>query len=286
MKTYLDCIPCFFKQVLRAGRIATDDEAEIKKMMDELGRLLENITLDSSPPETARVIYPMISRMTGNDDPFREIKARSTAKALELLPKLKELVASSPDPLMTAVRISIAGNIIDFGVYGEVDIEGALERVMTQDFALCDYDDFRRDLERADRILFIGDNAGEAVFDRLLIERLPVPTVYVVRGKPIINDVTYEDAVAAGIGEVAEIVSSGTDAPGTILSTCRPDFLELLKSSSFIISKGQGNYEALSGENLPVYFLFMAKCRIIARHAGVSPGDIILKRQASDNWTI
>ena len=178
---------------------------------------------------------------------------------------------------MTAIRIAIAGNIIDFGANWDFDIENETYKVLEMNFAVCDYNGFKNKLDKAPKILYIGDNAGECVFDRILIEEIKKPVTYVVRGVPIINDATYEDAVQAGIDGVATILSSGTDAPGTILETCSPEFKEVYKNSEFIISKGQGNYEALSKEKRPIFFLLKTKCNVVADDIGVDNGDIVLK---------
>ncbi len=277
MKSYLDCIPCFFEQALRAGRIATDDEHALKQLMDELGKRLHQISLDSTPPETGRLIYRMVREITGNNDPYRELKLQSTQEALVLYPSLKRIIEESDDSLLTAIRIAIAGNVIDFGVSATFDIEIAIKEALESDFAICDYSAFKDKLVEAENILYVGDNAGETVFDRLLIEQMNKPVTYAVRENPVINDATIEDAVQAGIDKVATIVSSGTDAPGAVLNTCSPEFREMLDQSTFIIAKGQGNYEGLSNEDYLMFFLLKAKCQIIANDLGVTKGDIVLK---------
>jgi len=277
MKTYLNCLPCFLYQALRAARTATDDEKKIKRVLDEVGMMLRNIPLESTPPESGRLIYRKVSEITGNPDPYREIKRESTEKALSLYSSLKNKVEKSSDRLLTAIRIAIAGNVIDFGANCDFDLKGEIDEVLRKDFAICDYGGFKDFLDEAQEILYLGDNAGECVFDRILIEEMKKPVKYVVRDIPIINDATYEDAVQAGIDKVATILSSGTDAPGTILNTCSLEFKELYNNSKFIISKGQGNYEALSNERSPLFFLLKVKCNVIANDIGVDEGDIILK---------
>jgi len=277
MKTYLDCIPCFFDQALRAGRMATDDPVLHKRLLDELGRMLGDLSLASTPPETGRLIYQMVSRVTGNADPYRQLKRESTEQALTLYPAMKKTVEQADDGLLTAIRIAIAGNVIDPGANATFDIEEALQDVMEQKFAVCDYQAFKRYLADSGRVLFIGDNAGETVFDRLLIEQMNIPAVYVVRERPVINDATYDDAVKAGLDTVATIISSGTDAPGTVIPTCSREFRQILDQSDFVVAKGQGNYEGLSDYPHPIFFLLKAKCEIIAEAIGVTKGDIILK---------
>ena len=277
MKTYLDCIPCFFEQALRAGRAATDDEVVQKLVLDKLGAMLESIDLESTPPETGRLIHKVVKEVTGNPDPFHRLKRESTQQALALYPSLKRIIDESNDSLLTAIRIAIAGNVIDYGASSTFDMNKAVEGVLKKSFAICDYSLFKDYLVRAKQILYIGDNAGETVFDRLLIEQMNKPVIYVVREVPVINDATIDDAVQAGIDSVATIVSSGTDAPGTILSTCSREFKQLLDRSELLIAKGQGNYEGLSNENHSVFFMLMVKCGIIADDIGVDKGDIIMK---------
>lgn len=280
MKTYLDCLPCFLQQTLRAGRIATDDEKIIKQLLDDVGMMLKDIPLNNTPPETGMLIYQKISQITENKDPFKKIKKENIDKALSLYPEMKKLVDRSNDKLLTAIKLAIAGNVIDFGVNRAFDIEEEIAETVNKKLVLKDYEDFKEALDKAKGILYIGDNAGEAVFDKILIEQLKKPVIYVVRGCPVINDVTFEDAVSIEIDKLARIISSGTPAPGTILKTCNPDFIKLFKSADMVISKGQGNYEGLSGEDRSIFFLLKVKCHVIARNIGAKVGDIILQNSS------
>jgi hypothetical protein len=278
MKTYLDCLPCFLGQALRTGRTAGIDDEGLKGLLDEIGGMFRDIALEATPPQTARLIYGKIREISGNVDPYLQIKQESTRQALQYLPMFRQYIEDADDPLLMAVRLAIAGNVIDFGVYGEVDLETEVDRVIAQDFAVCDDGAFRQAAKAAGDVLYIGDNAGECVFDRLLIEQIGKPTTYAVRGVPVINDAVESDAVAAGIDQVARIVSSGTDAPGAVLNTCSDEFRRMISGASLIIAKGQGNYEALSREEAPVFFLLKAKCHVIAHSLGVAKDDIVLKR--------
>jgi len=277
MRTYLDCIPCLMNQALRAARLATRSEAQIKRILDQVGQMIRDIPMESPPPVTARHVYRIIEKVSGNADPCRSLKKSNTAKALELYPALKEKIERSEDRLLAAIRLAIAGNVIDFGVNQLLDIENDIDGKHQQDLAVSDYDRFKAHLAAADEILYIGDNAGESVLDRLLIEELNKPVRYIVRSAPIINDVTYPDAVQAGLDRVATLMDSGADAPGTVLDLCSPEFREAFDRSKMIISKGQGNFEALSETRAPVFFLLIAKCPVVARDAGADVGDMILK---------
>ena len=278
MKSYLDCYPCFFTQAIRTSRMITSDEKKIWQILNEVSLFLPEIHFGATPPEIGREVYRIISKRTGIKDPYRKIKEKCTRQALSLYPELKKLINSSEDRLMTAIRISIAGNIIDFGANFDFDLKKDVGTILSQDFSINHYREFCEALDKARKILYLADNAGETVFDRFLIEEINKPVIYVVRAHPIINDATREDALLAGIDKVAEIVSSGCDAPGNILKFCSDEFLKVYRSADLIISKGQGNYEGLSDEDRPIFFLLKAKCHVIARDIGIDEGSIVLMK--------
>ena len=279
MKAYLDCYPCFFIQALKTARLVTSEEKVILQILKEVSLYLSQVSFDVTPSEIGRGVYLIISRITGVKDPYKEVKERCIRQALALYPELKQLITASEDRLMTAVRLAIAGNVIDFGTSSSFDLDRDLKAVLSQDFALDHSDDFRKALVEASKILYIADNAGETVFDRLLIEEIDRPVVYAVREKPIINDATREDAVLSGLEKVSKVMSSGCDAPGNILKFCSEEFFRVYRSADLIISKGQGNYEALSDEKRPIFFLLKAKCPVVARDLGLEEGSIILLKR-------
>ena len=277
MKTFLDCLPCFMQQALRAGRMATNDEKKIKEILSSVGAMIKDIPMQNTPPETGDSIYKKISEITGVSDPYKKIKKLNIDEALSMYPKMKDIVNNSDDGILTAVRLAIAGNVIDFGVNKEFNIADEVQQNLIKDFAIFDYDKFLEQLQKANSVLYIGDNAGESVFDKILIEELGKQVTFVVRDIPVINDATKEDAIASGIDDVAEIISSGTTAPGTILRLCDDNFIERFNKADMVISKGQGNYEGLSNVKRSVFFLLKAKCPIIAADIGVKENDIVLK---------
>lgn len=277
MKTYLDCIPCFMDQALRAGRMVTKDEKKIKKLLDSIGSMIKDFPLENTPPESGNVIYRKIREITGVADPYEKIKKTNIKEALALYPELKKMVNGSENRLLMAIRLAIAGNIIDLGVNKKFNLIEDIGTIVKQDFAIFHYDQFVAHLEEATSILYLGDNAGESVFDKILIEELQKPVTYVVRDIPVINDVTLEDAVDSGLDQVAEIISSGSSAPATILDLCNSAFINRFQNADIIISKGQGNYECLSNVQRPVFFLLKAKCHVIAKDIGVQEDDIVLK---------
>jgi len=289
MKTYLDCIPCFFRQALEAARIAGASEATQKRILDELGKILPGFSLKSSPTEMGGIIHGLVKEITKEEDPYKYIKAKNTQLAMGVYDDLKKKVKESLDSLLTAVELAIAGNIIDYGVKNSLDINKELERILNlenktikkEKKSFFNYPEFKQKLKNAKTILYLADNAGETVFDRILIEEIKYlygdkKIFYAVKEKPIINDALIEDARTCGIDKIAEIVSSGLDTPGTILSLCSKDFIEMFQKADMVISKGQGNFEALSEGKRPIFFLFMAKCPVVVKDIGCNLRDIIL----------
>lgn len=278
MKTYTACYPCFLRHALEATRFAGGNESDEYRVLKAVLQELVKFDARSSPPEMAYLIQKTIKKTLGNWDPYREVKDQSTKEALSLYPTLKTMVMAASNPLAYAISLSIAGNIIDFGFSSEYDLYSNIEMVLTQGLPREVVDTFQRDLERARDILFLGDNAGETVFDRVLIENLSRPITYVVKGGPVLNDATMSDAVDAGLDRVAEVIDNGSDAPGTLLPLCSPAFRERFCQADLVIAKGQSNYETLSNERAPIYFLLQAKCPVIAREIGVPEGTAVMRR--------
>lgn len=280
MKTYPSCIPCFFQQAINISRFESIEEDVLKEIMKEIAEVIKEITFEEVPAEIGRSVYKIIHKHTGNSDPYKKLKKESIDIAIKLLPQLYKELEASIDPLEAAIKFAIAGNVIDFGTGQKFNIIEEIEKIKKRDFAIWDLEEFKKDVSSTDSVLYIGDNAGESVFDRLLIQQLNRPVKFVVRDVPIINDVTYQEAVDSGLDKVSEIISSGVDSPGTILKFCSEEFKDLFYKSKLIISKGQGNFEGLSNESGNIYFMLKAKCGCIAERLGVSKGDLVLKKHS------
>lgn len=218
MKTYLDCIPCFMQQALRAGRMATSDEKQLKEILDKTGAMIKTVSMYNTPAETGKTLYGIVSEVTGCQDPYKAIKKQHLKETKAIFPELEKIVANSNDQLLTAIKIAIAGNVIDLGVNKAFNIVNDVKHILQQGFAIFDYEAFKKQLKNAKSILYIGDNVGESVFDKILIKELKKPVKYAVRSIPIINDVTWEDAIASGLDEVSELIDSGCKSPGVILN--------------------------------------------------------------------
>lgn len=276
MKFALDCYACALRHTLEAARRAGMDEADQSKALQRVLQILVDLKADSASAEIMTKTHTIIREITGIEDVYHDEKIESTQEALALYPQLKEEISRSTDPLETAARLSIAGNIIDYGAFDGYDLEGTIRRVMEQPFAINDLESLRNAIDKADQILYLADNAGETVFDRLLIETIQKPVVYAVKESPILNDATLEDARMAGLDKVAELVSCGASCPGTLLEQCSTEFIERFRQAELIIAKGMGNYEALSDVAAPIYFLLQVKCELVAHNLSVPKGSIVV----------
>ncbi len=282
MRTHLDCVPCIIKQAVEAPRRFTDDPKILEQILRETMSAIVDFDFNRTPPEMGGVLNRIMNRVLGDPDPYLQEKRRLNAFALKLLPELEEMVKSAADPFEAAVRLAIAANIIDFGApAGKTD--DSIATVFSKAFKTnlkgqgrIAVDKLRTAAQRAENILYIADNAGEIVIDRLLIERLPQNKVTVaVRKGPAINDALVEDATEAGLNELASVITSGVALPGTPLDECSSEFRARFRSSDLIISKGQGNFETLSNETGNLFFLLVAKCRTVARQLSCEVGDFI-----------
>jgi len=280
MKTYFDCIPCLVRQVLDSVRLTTDDEDIIEQVMRRALSLACRMDLRQSPPAMAQKIHRLIRKLTGVKDPYLQMKNRFNKLALQMYPELKDRIETSDDPFQTAVRLATAGNIIDLGVNStleESNVQKAINESLTEPLDMKALEEFSSATARANDILYLGDNAGEIVFDRLLIEQLPCENItFVVKADPIINDATMEDAQIVGLTDIVKVIDNGSDAPGTILESCSRTFRRRFDEVDLVIAKGQGNYETLSDVNKDIFFILRAKCPVIARHLGCKVGSFVL----------
>jgi uncharacterized protein with ATP-grasp and redox domains len=284
LKTYLECIPCFLRQALDVAKKVTNNEDTQREVLNSVSSIIPTLSLDLRPPEIAQTVYRIIARITGNEDPYQEAKQQANRLTLTLYPYFKKLVANAKDPLLAASKLAIAGNVIDLATdshYG--DIKSIAEQALDSPLGLDDYEEFRESIGYSSRLLYLGDNTGEIVFDRILIEEIrrirDLEIYFAVRDKPIINDATLFDAIYIGMNNVAEVISNGSDAPATILSQCSSQMLKLYHSADTVIAKGQGNYESLSDEAKNIFFLLRVKCPVVERLLKTKMGEAILKKQ-------
>jgi hypothetical protein len=279
MKTDLECIPCFMRQTIEAARFVTQDPSIHERVLREVMRGVAEMDFSEPPPSVAVHIHRRLRELLGNPDPYKASKDKFNTIVAHLLDTLTEEINQSRDPFAHAVRLAIAGNVIDLGVNGgltEPEVHSAVERALHEPFS-GDIEDFKKAADSAESILYLADNAGEIGFDRLLVEQFPKGTVTVAtRGAPVINDVTKDDALAVGMDAVAEVVDNGSDAPGTVLELCSDEFRKRFEEADLIIAKGQGNYETLNTVRKNIVFLFKVKCSVAAGFTGRPIGTHIL----------
>ena len=281
MKTDFECVPCFIRQTLEAARLTTDDPMIHERALKEILTTISQMDFQRSPVVMGRSIQRLIQQLTGVQDPYRQLKRKFNRLVLDLYPILKQRVNTAPDRFEAAARFALAGNMIDFGGGQTIVAADVVETLETSLSAIIhgDIRALHQAVEASDTIIYLGDNCGEIVFDRLFIEQLLAKNVtYVVRAAPIINDVTMADAITTGMTDIVRVIDSGSDAPGTLLEDCSKSFKEALQSSDLIIAKGQGNYETLSEIGRPVFFMLKAKCPVVARDIGCAIGSYVIKK--------
>ncbi len=268
MRTYLECVPCFVRQAIDSARRATDSPAVHERVLREVLAAAAEMPFDRPPPVMGHLIHRHIRELTGLRDPYRAAKQEANDFALGLYPGLKRRIECAEDPFVLAVKLAIAGNIIDLGVKSHLEdgeVQAAINEALEARTNLSGIEELRTAVASARTILYLADNAGEIVFDRLLIERMtPGKVTLAVKGMPIINDATREDAETAGLAGLVQVIDNGADIPGTVLEACSDSFRQRFESSDLIIAEGQGNYETLNecGRG-GLFFLLKVKCPVI-----------------------
>jgi len=282
MRATPSCMPCYLKQALAAAREVTEDAETQRHVLSEVARVLPDLSLESTPAHNSTRVLWRAQEVLGCADPWAAKKRHYNELALRMYPRLKTLVRESQDAMRTALRVSAAGNVIDLGILGgggvDVDVEGVLNDLLSQGFAIDEGDRLERAMCRSGEVLYLIDNAGETVFDRVLIEELTSRDLRVTvaaKGQPILNDATVEDALVAGLDQVADVVSNGSPMIGTALETCSQEFRHLFEHAQLVISKGQANFETLNETTKPIFFILKAKCPEVARELGVSTGEVV-----------
>ncbi|WP_306549397.1 DUF89 domain-containing protein [Desulfobulbus sp.] len=268
MQTGNDCLVCFLRQALATVRRCADDPAVHWRIAAEVGAMLSGFDPRLPPPENAVHYYRLIARRTGVADPYLAEKRESNAFALALEARTRECIQRDSDPLLAAIQFAVSANVLDYGSQRLLDRDEALASCR-QPFAVNHYEALRQQVGQQANILYLADNCGEIVFDKLLIEQLLARGCQVtlaVRQSPIINDATLEDARLCGIDRLCPVIDNGADVPGTPLGNCSEDFRRRFAEADCIISKGMGNFECLSEVQAPIFFLFVVKCTTVLAH--------------------
>lgn len=280
MQVFLECLPCMLNGALEAAKMTTDDAAVHRQIITEVLDILQNYQSYQNAPEITREFQRIVKARTGNTDPYAAIKQRDMDSALRMLPALERLLLEKGNSLYWTLKAAATGNVLDSAI-GLTIAMGQLDTEFETLFAVCDLDALREKLQTAKTLMVIGDNTGETVFDGLLLGHFPqLERIYAVRHAPVLNDATMDEAVAAGLDQYAEIISTGCDVPGVLLSECSEEFLSRFYGADIVVAKGQGNYETLSESPRDIFYLLKAKCPVIARVLGVDLNDYVFRYRA------
>lgn len=277
------CIGCIINQSVKVAHAIYASEVLSFELTSTVEAMSKDFSPLQTPPEIAATVYEKMAEIANKTDLYDEVKELSTKKALFFVPLLKEKLLLSQDKLLTATKIAVAGNVIDLAAEVEFDLEEELEKIFHTEFAQNDFSELQKQLPHAKSVLIIGDNVGEHIFDYMFVETLielfpHAKYYYMVRGNPIINDVTLKETSACGFDKLCTVVDSGVNTPGFVYSRANPHAKEVFDSADLVIAKGMGNYECLTpSHRTNIFFLLKVKCQVVANSLGKEVGDIICK---------
>ena len=283
-----ECFICDRKQVHKIQQILSLSESEEKELEVIVDNYLKSVDMKKTNPEVMGEIWKLISHYTGNDNPYQSVKNFYNQEVLKVEDEVYHLIDSSDNIYETAIKICIVGNLIDFSANHQFDMDilkGMIQDILNKKLSIDDSNLLKKDLSKAKTVLYLGDNCGEIVLDKIFITILKriYPDIHFyfgVRGLSIINDVTFDDALEVKMNEVATIVSNGDGSLGTVLTKTSQEFQNLFNQADVVICKGQGNYEGLFLENKKsLYFMFMAKCEIVAKPLGLETLSIVCMKK-------
>ncbi len=272
------CFFCFtraFEKLLEKESISKESK---NCFTHDMINLYQNNWDHFNSPEFSRELHHILKSYTHDPDPYKKVKKENNDLALSMFPKLEAIIWQSNDPFYTALRLAIAGNIIDFAANDNFNLQETIHKTLNSEFAIDHSLQLKRALENAENVLYLGDNAGEIVFDKLFIKTIKHKHLtYVVRGAPVINDATMEDAEYIGMSEFVHVISNGYDAPSTIPDKSSQQFQQYFREADLIISKGQGNMEGLMPLNdTRIYFLLLVKCTVMSEFLKVKKESLVV----------
>ena len=279
-----ECVECIVGQIEKATKLLELDDKLASTINEETKAKALNFDFEKTPPHVAKDVYEFLALKTKLKDPLEKLKQESIKKATSYLPFVEEKIFNSKEKLFTAIKTAVAGNVIDFATTKEFCLDKEINTIFETNFAINHYDDFKSELEKTHSLIVLADNAGENVFDKILIKTIhnlypKVKIYYATRGKAIINDITTKEALESGIDKYCEVISTGVDTPGLEKSRASLEFMELFEKTPLILSKGMGNFECLESYNdKKIFFLFKVKCNVVANTISRNVGEIVLKR--------
>ena len=277
------CIGCIINQSVKVSDAIKASDKLSKELVSTVQDMSKDFSFEQNPPEIASYVYEKMAEIANKTDLYDEVKEHSTQKAISFIPLLKDKLKESENKLLTATKIAVAGNVIDLAAEVEFDLEDELDKIFHTHFSHNDFDKFSDELGKAKNIVILGDNVGEHIFDYMFVgilkELFPEANyTYMVRGNPIINDVTMKEAQECGFDKLCDLVDSGVNTPGFAYTRANAESKKLFDEADLIISKGMGNYECLSPTHRDnICFLLKVKCGVVANSLNKEIGDIVCK---------
>ena len=284
MKIELECLECIFKQSTRVSEFLKVTPTQANHISQIAKQHIDKFDHTSTPPHNATPMYEDIAKFLHVKDIYADMKNEASKSALKFVSTCKTNIELMDDNLEGAIKTAIAGNVIDLAAQVMFDLDEEIQNIFKTDFSINDFEDLKSSLSKTKTLVYLADNAGEEIFDKICIETIKsiysdIKVYYFVRGKPIINDLTMNHAKKSGLDEVATLIDSGVPTPGYVEEFATKEANELFKTADSIISKGMGNYECLGEKkDLPIYFLLKVKCQVVARAIGATLGDIVCKK--------
>jgi len=286
MKISYECGPCFLRQAREAMDLSTNDEKLKMEIMEEIFKFLSNnFKENTNSNSTGSAMHKQMREKTGCKDPYYKEKIQGNEIALKYLPEVKKILKKD-NSLENYVKIAIIGNILDFGAFTlDDDIESIIKESLKKDLTIKHIEEFENSLKTQDKVLYLVDNTGEIVFDKLLLAKIKeynLDITIAVKSQPVLNDACMSEALDAGLDEYGTLVEIGCATVGYVDSEISEEFREIFNNHKFIISKGMGNYEGLTEINLTnkdIYFLLCAKCNTISKDIGVKLHDMLLLKK-------
>lgn len=279
-----ECVECIVGQIDKATKLLKLETKLSKEIMKEVETRAMKFSFDETPPLVAKDVYEYLALKTGLQDPLKNLKQESIKKAQTYVPLIEKKIEENDDKLFTAIKAAVAGNVIDFATTKEFSLDEEINSIFDTNFSINDYKIFKDELKKTDALIILSDNAGENVFDKILIKTIKIlypklKIYYATRGKAIINDITTLEAKQVGIDNYCEVISTGVDTPGLEKKRASSEFMKLFENTPLVLSKGMGNFESLeSYKDKKIFFLFKVKCGVVANKIKRNLGEIILKR--------
>lgn len=284
MKLNFNCITCNINQVIQVMDMLEVDRITKENIMREALSYLESADYSKCNPEIIGGTWNILTKYAINEDIYHDIKVYYNMAVLEMEPEIKNIIEQSTDKLGTALKIAIAGNLIDFAAKHAFDIDmlkSNIQKMSYTELAIDDSNKLFAKLSKAKKLLYLGDNCGEVCLDKIFMEYMKhsfpdIEMIFGVRGKAIVNDVTNEDAKMVKMNDIAQIIDNGDGSLGTVIERVSKDFQKVFYDADVVIAKGQGNFESLSEVKRDnIFFLFMAKCDPVAKILDVEKMSIV-----------